>query len=169
MWPLLSTGEAVASPQSQKIVAWMPCTASELDAGSVSCDLERSAGWGKIAVRVCPSAVSGHGPGLWLAGPAGPLPGVEGRAASTTRCASSGGWAPTQPRHPARRRTNMQTALRGLDPTTRGSPHGAAARVSDQTPGNVRSKRFGEPLLQPRIRPLYVRNQRGAATSPDRP
>ncbi len=29
------------------------------------------------------------------------------------------------------------------------------------------SKRFGEPLLPPRIRPLYVRNQRGAATSPD--
>jgi hypothetical protein len=29
------------------------------------------------------------------------------------------------------------------------------------------NKRFGGPLLQPWIRPLYVRNQRGAGTSPD--
>jgi hypothetical protein len=29
------------------------------------------------------------------------------------------------------------------------------------------SKRCGEPLLRPRIRPSYVRNQRGAAASPD--
>jgi len=30
------------------------------------------------------------------------------------------------------------------------------------------SKRFGEPLLQPRFRPLCVRNQRGPAASGDR-
>lgn len=30
------------------------------------------------------------------------------------------------------------------------------------------SERFGEPLLQPRFRSLYVRNHRGAAASPDR-
>ena len=38
------------------------CTASELDAGSVSCGLADPAGWGKIAVRVCPPAVLDHDP-----------------------------------------------------------------------------------------------------------
>ncbi len=33
---------------------------------------------GKIAVRVCPSAVLDHGPGVRLPGPAGPERGVEG-------------------------------------------------------------------------------------------
>src|SRR5215472_8653959 len=51
----------------------------KLGAGSVTCDLAWSAGWGMIAVRVCPSAVSDHGPDVWLAGPAGPWPGVEER------------------------------------------------------------------------------------------
>lgn len=45
------------------------CTASELDAGSVSCGLAGSAGWGKIAVRVCPPAVLDHDPALRVAGP----------------------------------------------------------------------------------------------------
>ena len=55
------------------------CTASELGAGSLSCDLVRLAGWGKIAVRVCPSAVLDHGPRVRMAVPAGPEPGVQGR------------------------------------------------------------------------------------------
>ena len=38
--------------------------------------------------------------------------------------------------------------------------------VMDQRAGQ--SKRCGEPLLQPRFRPLFVRNERGAAASPDR-
>src|SRR5215472_1121883 len=49
----------------------LACTASELDVRSLSCGLAGSAGWGKIAVRVCPSAVFDHNPGLGLAGPAG--------------------------------------------------------------------------------------------------
>jgi hypothetical protein len=55
-----------------------PCTASEIDAGFLTWDLARSAGWGMIAVHVCPSAVLDHGPGVRLAGPAGPQPGVQG-------------------------------------------------------------------------------------------
>ena len=54
------------------------CTASELDAGSVSCGLAGSAGWGKIAVRVCPPAVLDHDPALRVAGPPGAQPGVQG-------------------------------------------------------------------------------------------
>src|SRR5437773_4329881 len=56
-----------------------PCTAPELDAGSVSCSLAGCVSCGKIAVRVCPSAVPDHDPGLRLAGPAGPQPGIQGR------------------------------------------------------------------------------------------
>src|SRR6266576_1104063 len=55
------------------------CTAPELDAGSVSCSLAGCVSCGKIAVRVCPSAVPDHDPGLRLAGPAGPQPGIHGR------------------------------------------------------------------------------------------
>src|SRR5256714_2470336 len=55
------------------------CTAPELDAGSVSCSLAGCVSCGKIAVRVCPSAVPDHDPGLRLAGPAGPQPGLQGR------------------------------------------------------------------------------------------
>ena len=47
------------------------CTASELDAGSVSCGSAGLAGWGKIAVRVCPPAVLDHDPALRVAGPPG--------------------------------------------------------------------------------------------------
>jgi putative transposase len=45
----------------------------------MSCDLAGSAGWGMIAVLVCPSAVSDHGPGTRLASAAGPEPGLDGR------------------------------------------------------------------------------------------
>src|SRR6266567_8703081 len=51
-----------------------PCTASELDAWSVSCGLARSAGWGKIAVRVCPPVVTDHDSALRVAGPPGAQP-----------------------------------------------------------------------------------------------
>ena len=44
---------------------------------SVSCGLAGSAGWGKIAVCVCPSVVLDHGPGVRLAGPAWPKPGLQ--------------------------------------------------------------------------------------------
>src|SRR5215470_18128950 len=54
------------------------CTASELDAWSVSCGLAGSAGWGKIAVRVCPPAVLDHDSALRVAGPPGTQPGVQG-------------------------------------------------------------------------------------------
>jgi hypothetical protein len=53
-----------------------PCTASKLGAGWLSCDL-RAAGWGRIAVHVCPSAGSDDGPGLRLAGLAGSQPGSK--------------------------------------------------------------------------------------------
>jgi hypothetical protein len=86
---LLATYDAVteaatrsAAALDQLVLTLSPqptCTASELDAGSLSCDLARSAGWCKIAVHVCSSAVLGHGPGLWLAGPAGPQPSGQGR------------------------------------------------------------------------------------------
>src|SRR5579859_961670 len=51
---------------------------------------------GKIAVCVCPSAVPDHGPGLWLAGPAGPQSGVRvhGPDADLRRSASAGGDTP---------------------------------------------------------------------------
>ncbi len=63
---------------------------------------------------------------------------------------------------------------------SRGAVHGPDHRTTSDLPGvgglftkdggplKARCQRFGEPLLQPRFRPLYVRNHRGAATSPDR-
>ena len=48
-------------------------------AGAVSCGSVRWAGCGRIAVHVLSAAVPDHGPGLWLAGAAGPQPGVQER------------------------------------------------------------------------------------------
>jgi len=53
------------------------CTASELAAGAVSCDLVGWARCGKIAVCVLSPALLDRGPGLWLADAAGPQPGVQ--------------------------------------------------------------------------------------------
>jgi hypothetical protein len=51
------------------------------------------------------------------------------------------------------------------------SPYDSARtcrRILQNDPRSPGSKRFGEPLLQPRIRPPCVRNHRGATASPDR-
>ena len=53
------------------------CTASKLGASAASCGLAGSAGYGKIAACACPSLVLDDDPSLWLAGPAGPQPGVQ--------------------------------------------------------------------------------------------
>jgi hypothetical protein len=65
------TGPSDSSPQLK------PCSASELCAWHVTCDLAELVACGMIAVRVCPSAISDRGPGVRLAGSAGPRPGVE--------------------------------------------------------------------------------------------
>ena len=75
---LVSPGSGLCPASGPAARGAAPCTASELDAGSLSCDLACSAKSGKITVRACPSAVSDPGPGLRLAGPAGPEPGVQG-------------------------------------------------------------------------------------------
>lgn len=45
---------------------------------AVSCGLAERTSRRKIAVPVCPSPVHDHDPGLWLAGPAEPQPGIQG-------------------------------------------------------------------------------------------
>src|SRR6266705_3912874 len=55
------------------------CTASELNAGTVTCGLAGWAGCGRIAVCVSSPALPDHDPGLRLAATAGPQPGVQER------------------------------------------------------------------------------------------
>jgi len=58
--------------------------------GLVSCDSALSARWGEIAVRVGPSAVFDHGPGVRLAVPARPQAGVQGRGDPGAAASSDG-------------------------------------------------------------------------------
>jgi hypothetical protein len=55
------------------------CTASELNAGPVTCGLAGRAGCARICARGVPFALPNRDPGVRLAGAAGPRPGVEGR------------------------------------------------------------------------------------------
>ena len=72
-----------------------PCTASELDTGTVTCSLAGGPGRGRIAVCVSSPPVSDHDPGLRLAATARPQPGVQERgdpgAPSRSRAAAPSG------------------------------------------------------------------------------
>ena len=56
-----------------------PCAASELGTGTVTCSLAGGAGYCRIAVCVSSPPVLDHDPGLRLAAPARPQPGVQER------------------------------------------------------------------------------------------
>src|SRR5262249_19592714 len=79
---------------------------------------------GMIAVRVCPSLVLDHGPGLRLAGSAGPRRGVQGRG---DHGAASRGHGAAPPGRPS------QTGLGR--PRGRGGPGPPPARRSARRPG----------------------------------
>jgi IS6 family transposase len=61
------------------IATHVPCTASELAAGALTCELAGWTGCGKIAVCVPSPDLPDHDPGLRLAGAARPQPGIQGR------------------------------------------------------------------------------------------
>lgn len=139
-------------------------------------------GVGGVPVRVCPAP--GDGPGEPLGPWHGRFPAelfarlgdLRAAHASSTEVPPEAGLpsrraGPPQVHHRYNSRCIRQRGPAGVIRLPGAGLEVSAAHKSmlttDSTPPKSQSKRSGEPLLQPRFRPLYVRNQCGAATSGD--